>query len=85
MTKRLTAATLALDGGADIDANLPVHAHSTALHQAAINDDPAMIALLLARGARRDIRDSLWGGTPYDWAVHNGKDAAARALMPDAG
>jgi ankyrin repeat protein len=69
-----------LDAGADINAFLLVHSHSTALHQAADADDVALIELLLARGARPDIRDTLWDGTPHDWAVHQNRPAAAAAL-----
>jgi len=74
------AATLALDAGADVDAPLPVHAHSTALHQAVVNDDAAAIALLLARGANPDVRDALWDATPLDWAIHENRPAARGAL-----
>src|SRR5207249_5759973 len=42
------AARLVLDAGADVGAFLPVHTHSTALHQAALTDDVALIDLLLA-------------------------------------
>lgn len=69
-----------LDAGADVNAFLPVHKHSTPLHQAAINDDLPMMELLLARGARADIRDTLWNGTPLGWAIHNHK-AKAEALL----
>ena len=74
------AVRLALDAGADVDAYLPVHAHSTALHQAALGDDAALIELLLARGARTDQRDTLWDGTPLGWAIHQGRSAARAAL-----
>ena len=77
---RLNAVRLALDAGADVNAFLPVHVHSTALHQAAVNDDPALVELLLARGARADLRDTLWDGTPLGWAIHEHKPAARAAL-----
>jgi hypothetical protein len=47
-----------------------------------------MIAFLVARGARLDTRDTLWDGTPLDWASHAKNDVAraalenARALQP---
>jgi hypothetical protein len=28
--------------------------------------------LLVARGARLDIRDTIWHGTPLGWAIHGG-------------
>ena len=74
------AARLALDAGADVGAFLPIHAHGTALHQAALNDDVPLIELLLQRGARTDVRDTLWDGTPLEWAIHEGR-AAARAVL----
>jgi peptide-methionine (S)-S-oxide reductase len=77
---RLAAARIALDAGAKVNARLPVHAHATALHQAAFDGDLALIALLLERGAHRDTRDALWDGTPHDWALYANRTAAAEAL-----
>jgi ankyrin repeat protein len=54
--------------------------HSTALHQAALGEDVALIELLLERGARTDQRDTLWNGTPLEWAIHQGR-TAARAVL----
>ena len=31
-------------------------------------------------GARTDIADKLWNGTPLDWAIHLGKDRARARL-----
>jgi ankyrin repeat protein len=76
----LNAVRIALDAGADVNALLPVHAHGTALHQAAVNDDAPLLELLLERGARADLRDTLWDGTPLDWAIHENKPAARAAL-----
>jgi len=39
--------------------------------------------LLVERGARLDMKDILWHGTPEDWARHEGKtemEAYLRAL-----
>ena len=80
INRRTEAARMALDAGADPDLFLPIHNHSTALHQAALDDSLDLIDLLAARGARTDIRDTLWDGTPLDWANHAGK-AAARDLL----
>lgn len=44
-----------------------------------------MIKLLLARGARADIRDTLWNGTPLGWAVHSQKPRADAFLRGLAG
>jgi ankyrin repeat protein len=76
----LDAVRLALDAGADVNAALPVHGHATALHQAAGDDNVPMIELLLARGARTDVADALWGGTPLDWADYGNRAEAVAAL-----
>jgi hypothetical protein len=83
INRELETARLALEAGADIDAFLPVHSHSTALHQAAADDNVAMIDMLLRGGARRDILDTLWDGTPHGWALFGGHAAAAAALSED--
>jgi hypothetical protein len=77
---RVEAARAALDAGADINAVLPVHSHSTALHQAAALDSGELVTFLVARGARLDARDTLWHGTPLGWALHAKKDRARAAL-----
>jgi ankyrin repeat protein len=74
------AARMALDAGADPNVFLPVHAHSLPLHQAAIDENLELMELLVARGARTDIADTLWGGTPLGWAIHQGK-SRARAYL----
>lgn len=74
------AARLALDAGADVNAFLPVHVHSTALHQAAIDENLELLELLVGRGARTDIADKLWSSTPLGWASHQGK-GRARAYL----
>jgi hypothetical protein len=80
INRQLQAAHLCLDAGADPNAYLPVHKHLMPLHQAALHDDVALLELLVARGARRDTRDTLWNGTPLGWAVHNKKTAAEAYL-----
>jgi ankyrin repeat protein len=46
------------------------HAHSTPLHQAALNGHIAVIERLVAGGARLDLRDTSWQATPLGWALH---------------
>ena len=70
---------LALDQ--HVSAFLPIHSHSTALHDAAARNNVEMIAMLLGAGARRDILDTLWDGTPADWARHVGNAAASATLV----
>jgi len=80
INRETEAARLCLEAGADPNRFMPIHKHSTPLHQAAINDDVKMLRLLVAHGARRDVRDTLWHGTPLGWAVHE-KKAAAEACL----
>jgi peptide-methionine (S)-S-oxide reductase len=70
------AARLCLEAGADPDAFLPCHSHSTPLHQAALDGRIDLMDLLVAHGARLDIPDRLWRGTPLGWAMHNGRKEA---------
>lgn len=67
---------LLLDGGEEPSRYNPVgsHAHSTPLHQAALAGHADVVRLLVVRGARVDMRDLLWNGTPADWAHHEGRD-----------
>jgi hypothetical protein len=74
------ATRLALESGADPNQRMPVHTHSTPLHHAAIREDLATMKLLVAHGARLDIRDTLWHGTPLGWAVHEGRKEAEAYL-----
>jgi ankyrin repeat protein len=73
---------LLLDAGEDPDRfNLKGnHAHSTSLHQAALAGHEAVVRLLVERGARLDIRDTLWEGTPLGWAVYGKRDEIAAFL-----
>jgi len=61
-----------LDAGEDPNRFNPpgTHGHSTALHQAALSGHKAVVQLLVERGARLDIRDKVWLGTPLGWAKH---------------
>ncbi len=64
-----------LDLGEDPDRYNPprAHSHSTPLHQAALAGHEDVVRLLVERGARLDLKDVLWGGTPADWARHEGR------------
>jgi len=71
---------LLLDAGEDPNRYNPegMHAHSTPLHQAVLGGHEAVVRLLVERGARLDIRDTIWQGTPLGWALHGGGKAQAR-------
>ena len=64
-----------LDAGEDANRYNPPgsHAHSTPLHQAALAGHLGVVKLLVERGARLDMKDVIWQGTPADWAQHDGK------------
>lgn len=66
---------LLLDAGEDPNRYNPVggHSHTTPLHQAAWRGYENIVRLFVERGARVDIKDILWQGTPADWAKHGGK------------
>ena len=71
---------LLLDAGEDPNRYNPKsnHAHSTPLHQAALAGHDAVVRLLVERGARLDIKDTIWDATPLGWAEHGGRaDTAA--------
>jgi ankyrin repeat protein len=75
-----------LDAGEDPDRYNPpgAHAHSTPLHQAALAGHRAVVELLIARGARLDLEDRIYSGTPRGWAQHGGR-AEVEALLERAG
>ncbi len=70
---------LLLDAGEDPSRYNPegYHAHSTPLHQAVWADQAEVVRLLVERGARLDLRDTIYGGTPLGWALHGGRTALA--------
>ncbi len=72
---RVEIVRLLLDAGEDPNRYNPVggHSHSTPLHQAAAGGYDEMVRLLVERGARLDMKDVLWHGTPAGWAQHEGK------------
>lgn len=82
-------ARILLDEGQDPSRFNPLgfHSHSTPLHQAALAGHDELVRLLLERGARVDLKDVLWNGTPADWAHQAGKteiEALLRALEAEA-
>ena len=73
---------LLLDPGEDPNRYNPmgVHSHSTPLHQAALAGHYEAVRLLVERGARLDLRDVWFQGTPEGWATHAGQTEIAEYL-----
>lgn len=73
---------LLLDAGEDPNRYNPpgYHAHSTPLHQAAFGGHEETVRLLVGRGARLDLKDTIWQGIPERWASHGGKTQVAHYL-----
>ncbi len=71
-----------LDAGEDPNRLNPNgnHAHSTPLHQAVWAGHDAVVRLLVERGARLDMHDTVWNGTPLGWARYGGRNAIAEYL-----
>jgi ankyrin repeat protein len=78
---------LLLDAGEDPNRYNPEgsHSHSTPMHQAAVGGHLDVVRLLVERGARTDIRDTIWQGTPLGWAEHGGCSEVAAYLKWLAG
>ena len=71
-----------LDAGEDPNRYNPVgiHSHSTPLHQAALAGHYDVVRLLVERGARLDLKDTMWQGTAEGWATHAGNTEIAEYL-----
>jgi hypothetical protein len=71
-----------LDAGEDPSRYNPdgYHSHSTPLHQAVWAQHPDVVRLLVERGARLDVKDTIYEATPLGWAVYGGHDAIAEWL-----
>ena len=63
---------LLLDAGEEPNRYNPdgFHAHATPLHHAAVSNHLSVVKLLVERGARLDMRDTVYQGTPLGWAMH---------------
>jgi ankyrin repeat protein len=73
---------LLLDAGEDPNRYNPDgwHSHSTPLHQAIASDHPAVVQLLVERGARMDLRDTVYDGDALRWAEYCERPAIANWL-----
>jgi hypothetical protein len=74
---------LLLDAGEDPDRFNPegLHAHATPLHHAAGAGHLPVVRLLVERGARLDLVDTLWRATPLGWARHGRQTAVVEYLL----
>jgi peptide-methionine (S)-S-oxide reductase len=50
------------------------------LHQAVWSNRADVVRLLAERGARLDIKDTIYQGTPLDWAIYGQRTAIAEYL-----
>lgn len=73
---------LLLDAGEDPNRYNPpkLHAHSTPLHQAVCAGHEAVVRLLVERGARLDMEDTIYKATPLGWANYLNQTAIAAYL-----
>jgi len=71
-----------LDAGEDPNRYNPKgnHGHSTPLHQAALSGHEEVVRLLVARGARVDMKDTIYESTPLGWALYAGREHIAEYL-----
>jgi hypothetical protein len=83
---RLHIVRLLLDAGVDPSGYNPVgaHSHSTPLHQAALAGHFDVVRLLVERGARLDLKDTVFQGTPLGWAQHAGNKEIEEYLLTRA-
>lgn len=74
---------LLLDAGESPDRFNPegMHAHATPLHQAALAGHLAVVQILLAHGARLDLRDAIYQSTPLGWAEHGERAEVVACLL----
>jgi ankyrin repeat protein len=73
---------LLLEAGEEPDRYNPEghHAHATPLHHAALAGHLDVVRLLVERGARLDLRDTIYEATPVGWATHAGRAEVAAYL-----
>jgi ankyrin repeat protein len=78
---------LLLDAGEDPSRYNPEgnHSHSTPLHQAVLAGHDAVVRLLVERGARLDIKDTIYQGTPLGWAIYGGQSEIEEYLRARGG
>jgi ankyrin repeat protein len=75
-----------LDAGEDPNRLNPdgFHSHATPLHHAVAGNHAEVVRLLVERGTRLNVRDTIYQGTPLDWAVHCQRPEIAEYLRSSA-
>lgn len=81
-TDKVEAVQILLDAGIGIESR--GLEDGTALHQAAWFGQPEMIAMLLERGARIDVRGEAYDSTPLGWAAHGSAYSGGAGSRQDA-
>src|SRR5688572_14297201 len=78
--------SMLLDAGEDPNRFNPpgTHSHSVPLHQSIAGGHLNVVKLLIDRGARLDIKDTIYQGTPLGWAEYCEKSEIA-ALLREKG
>jgi hypothetical protein len=62
-----------LDLGADVNSlSQDLYPHASALHHAVSSGSLEAVTLLVDAGANLEMRDTVYGGTPLDWAEYSG-------------
>ena len=71
-----------IDAGEDPNRFNPpgTHSHSPPLHQAIAAGHLNVVKLLIERGARLDIKDTIYESTPLGWAVYMDRAEIAALL-----
>jgi peptide-methionine (S)-S-oxide reductase len=65
----------AIHYGANInEPSQQLYSHGTPLHHAAASGSLDAVKALVEAGAKMDIKDSIYGGTPLNWAEHLKKE-----------
>ncbi len=79
---QLETTTILLDAGEDPNRFNPpgTHGHTPPIHQAIWNGHLAVVRLLVERGARLDIADTVHHGTPLGWAHYGGQHEIVKYL-----
>jgi peptide-methionine (S)-S-oxide reductase len=72
MIKRLLE--MDIDPNGFPEAKSGFHSHATPLHQAVSSGSLNAVKLLVEAGARLDVRDKIYNGTPLGWAAHMQSD-----------